>query len=238
MLCSKWKYLVTENNGREGGVCWGLKAKLRCASVSLSVCVCVRARVCIYITWRTNSEKALEIFKCKANEKRYDSSACRFFLTSYNKLLTSAWPIWCCVLQCIVAFSWAFGQPVGVNTILVSQAVREFIWAFCIQVVWSHTTGDELGSADTNSPRRIFLPEVCSAWEKEKQQRICLSCWHHCRAEHSSSWIILFTPKCTEKYCLAVAEMSGKKRLFYKCLYIFSNIFCTYVFIYYAFITE
>ncbi len=44
-----------------------------------------------------------------------------------------------------------------------------------------------------------------------------------------------FTPKCTGKYCLAVAEVSEKK-LFYKCLYIFQTFFlyiCIYLCFYY-----
>lgn len=45
------------------------------------MCACVSVCVCLYITWRIDSEKARVIFKCEANEKRYDLSVC-----SYNKL--------------------------------------------------------------------------------------------------------------------------------------------------------
>lgn len=48
--------------------------------------------------------------------------------------------------------------------------------------------------------------------------------------------ITLFTPNCTKKYYLAVAEVSEKVCFSSAC--IFFRHFCTYVFIYYASLTK
>lgn len=106
-----------------------------------------------------------------------------------------------------------------VNTALVWQSVGEFIRAFCIQVVWSCTRGDELCSADTNSPEGSYCLR-CSAW-----RRICLSCWHCGKEERSTC---PFHPI----ECRETAEVSERNSKFYKCLYIFQRILyiCIYLF--------
>lgn len=142
--CSKWKYLVTENDVRVGAVywCW------------VEVCVCV------YITWRTDSEKVWVIFKCKANEKWYDSSVCSFFtpvIINFSPALMMLYVTMYCGLQ--LSF---WNRPVG----CFRSRLSELIWAFYIQVVSSYTRGDELGSADTNSPEGSYCLRCRSAWEK------------------------------------------------------------------------
>lgn len=88
--------------------------------------------------------------------------------------------------------------------------------------VWSYTRGNKLGSADTNSPEGTYCLSCAQHGRAED-----LSCWHYCKVERSSSRLILFTLKCTGKYCLAVAKMSegGRFTRKKKCLYIFQTCF-------------
>lgn len=119
------------------------------------------------------------------------------------------------------SWNWA----IAVNITLVSQPVSEFMRAFCMQVVWSYTRGDELSSADTNSPEGSCCLR-CAEHGRSKNGRGFV-CHVDTTAEYNTPATELSpppSPKCTGKYCLAVAEVSGK-RLFYKCLYIFQTFF-------------
>lgn len=114
---------------------------------------------------------------------------------------------------------------VGVNTKLVSQPVNELIWGFCILVVWSYMGGDELGSANTNSPGGSYCLRC-----KQKNGRGFV-CYVDTNAEQNTyATELSFLPRNAQENIVWVAEVS-EKRLFYKCLYIFQT-FCVHMYLF------
>lgn len=106
--------------------------------------------------------------------------------------------------HCIFLFSF-LNQPEDVITaacVSTSKWILHFLF-----FVWSYTRGNKLGSADTSSPEGTYCLSCAQHVRAED-----LSCWHYCKVERSSSRLILFTPKCTGKYCLAVADVSEEGR--------------------------
>lgn len=100
--------------------------------------------------------------------------------------------------------------------------------------------GDELVSADTNSPEGSHCLR-CAQQEGSKNGRGFVCHVDTTAVNKTQATALSFSPaNPRETFCLAVAEVSGKKKLFYKCLYIFQTFFffSTYVFIYNAFITK